>query len=81
VSDETPESPEQARPEPTAPRRPRTGIERFLTRVMITAGIIGIGVAIAAIMYSQKSQGWLIGFVVSIVSVILAAFLWSSRRL
>ncbi len=50
-------------------------------RLVATAGIIGIGVAIAAIMHSQKSQGWLIGFVVSIVSVILAAVLWSSRRL
>jgi len=46
-----------------------------------TAGIIGIGVAIAAIMHSQKSQGWLIGLVVSAVSVILAAVLWSARRL
>ncbi|HWD85242.1 MAG TPA: hypothetical protein VG321_05800 [Solirubrobacteraceae bacterium] len=84
MSAETPKPPEppgHARSEPIAPRRRRLGIERFLTRVMVTAGIIGIGVAIAAIMHSQKSQGWLIGFVVSIVSVILAAFVWSSRRL
>jgi hypothetical protein len=50
-------------------------------RLVATAGIVGIGVAIAAIMHAQKSQGWLIGLVVAIVSVVLAAFLWSSRRL
>jgi hypothetical protein len=32
-------------------------------------------------MTSQHSKGWLIGLVVSIVSVVLAAVLWSSRRL
>jgi len=50
-------------------------------RVVATAGIVGIGVAIAAIMNSQHSKGWVIGLVVSIVSVVLAAVLWSSRRL
>jgi hypothetical protein len=62
-------------------RRERLPLETSLMRVVATAGIIGIGVAIAAIMTSQDSQGWLIGLVVSIVSVVLAAFLWSSRRL
>jgi hypothetical protein len=32
-------------------------------------------------MTSQDSSGWLIGLVVSIVSVVLAAILWSSRWL
>lgn len=50
-------------------------------RVVATAGIIGIGVAIAAIMTSQHSQGWLIGLVVSVVSIVLAVLLWSTRRL
>jgi tetrahydromethanopterin S-methyltransferase subunit F len=59
----------------------RSRIETFVMRLVATAGIVGIGVAIAAIMHSQKSAGWLIGLVVSIVSVVLAAFLWSSRRL
>jgi hypothetical protein len=64
------------------PRRSgRSGIESFFMRLVATAGIVGISVAIAAIMQSQKSQGWLIGLVVSLVSVILAGFLWSSRRL
>jgi hypothetical protein len=38
-------------------------------------------VVIAAIMTSQDSSGWLIGLVVSVVSVALAAILWSSQRL
>jgi hypothetical protein len=62
-------------------RGKRLPLEAPLMRLVATAGIIGIGVAIAAIMTSQDSQGWLIGLVVSIVSVALAAFLWSSRRL
>jgi hypothetical protein len=32
-------------------------------------------------MASSNSQGWLIGLVVSVVSVVLAALLWSSRVL
>jgi hypothetical protein len=61
--------------------RRRTGIERLFVRLIATGGIVGIGVAIAAIMVSSKSQGWVIGLVVSIVTVVLAAILWSSRQL
>jgi hypothetical protein len=62
-------------------RRQRLPFETPLMRVVATGGIVGIGVVIAAIMTSQHSQGWIIGLVVSIVSVALAAVLWSSRRL
>ena len=62
-------------------RRKRLPLEAPLMRLVATAGIIGIGVVIAAIMASQDSSGWLIGLVVSIVSVALAAILWSSQRL
>ncbi len=62
-------------------RRKRLPLEAPLMRVVATAGIVGIGVVIAAIMASQDSQGWVIGLVVSIASVALAAVLWSSRRL
>jgi hypothetical protein len=61
--------------------RKRLPLEAPLMRVVATGGIVGIGVVIAAIMTSQDSQGWLIGLVVSIVSLVLAAVLWSSRRL
>ena len=49
--------------------------------MIATGGIVAIGVAIAAIMASSNSHGWLIGLVVSLVSVVLAAVLWSSRVL
>jgi hypothetical protein len=61
--------------------RRRSRVERLFVRLIATGGIVGIGVAIAAIMASSKSQGWVIGLVVSIVSVVLAAILWSSRQL
>jgi hypothetical protein len=61
--------------------RRRSGIERLFVRLIATGGIVGIGVAIAAIMVSSKSQGWVVGLVVSIVTVVLAAILWSSRQL
>src|ERR1700685_1493770 len=62
-------------------RGERPAAERLLMRIIATIGIIAIGVAIAAIMRSQNSQGWLIGLVVGIESVVLAAVLWSSRRM
>jgi hypothetical protein len=59
----------------------RSVFERLLVRVIATAGIVGIGVVIAAILASSKTQGWIIGLAVSIVSVVLSAVLWSSREL
>ena len=62
-------------------RRKRLPLEAPLMRLVASAGIVGIAVAIAAIMGSQGSQAWLIGLVVSVLSLVLAAVLWSSRRL
>jgi protein-S-isoprenylcysteine O-methyltransferase Ste14 len=61
--------------------RRRTGIERFVVRLVATGGVIGIGVALGAILRSSNTQGWIIGLVVALVSVILSAILWSSRQL
>lgn len=61
--------------------RRRSRVERLLVRLIATCGIVGIGVAIAAIMVSSKSAGWIVGLVVSVVTVVLAAILWSSRQL
>jgi hypothetical protein len=75
----------EARPEPPEGMIPsgrkRLPVEAPLMRVVATGGVVGIGVVIAAIMGSQDSQGWLIGLVVSVVSIVLSAVLWSSRRL
>ncbi len=62
-------------------RKGRGVLERTFVRVIATGGIVGICVAIAAIMSSSNSAGWIIGLVVSLVSVVLAAVLWSSRIL
>jgi hypothetical protein len=59
----------------------RRGLESSLVRVVATCGIIGIAVALAAILGTQDIAPWVIGLVVSTLSVALAAILWSSRTL
>jgi len=62
-------------------RRSRPPLESALVRVIATGGVIGIGVALGAILTSQNVAGWIVGLVVALVAVILSAILWSSRRL
>jgi hypothetical protein len=62
-------------------RRGRMVVETIFMRIVATAGVVGICVAIAAILGSQSVEAWIIGLVVSVVSVVLAAALWSSRQL
>jgi tetrahydromethanopterin S-methyltransferase subunit F len=38
-------------------------------------------VALGAILASSNVQGWIIGLVVAIVSVVLSGVLWSSRQI
>jgi len=59
----------------------RLAVERVFIRFVATAGIIGVGVALGAILASNKVDGWIIGLVIALVSVILAGLLWSSRQL
>jgi hypothetical protein len=70
------------RSDPDAPagghRRTRA-VERFTVRVAITFGIIGIGTAVAGILGTQEVDAWIVGLVVSTVSVVLAAILWTRR--
>jgi hypothetical protein len=61
--------------------RRRFRIERLLVRLIATCGIVGIGVALGAILVSSKVQGWIIGLVIALVTVLLSALLWSSRQL
>ena len=60
---------------------PRRGLESSVVRIIATCGIIGIAVALAAILGTQDISAWVIGLVVSTLSVVLAAILWSSRTL
>ena len=61
--------------------RRRTGVERGVMRMIATGGIIGIGVVLGAVLVGQDVAGWIVGLVVSAVSILLAALLWSSRQL
>jgi hypothetical protein len=60
--------------------RRRSGVERVFMRMVATGGVIAIGVALGAILASSDVQGWIIGLVVAVVSVVLSAVLWSSRQ-
>ena len=75
-----------ADPDPAAagflsPAPPRRRLESALVRLIATAGVIGIGTAVGAILAADQVAGWITGLVVSAVSVVLAAVLWRSRRL
>jgi hypothetical protein len=61
--------------------RRRTKLERGSMRVVATGGIIGIAVVLGAVLVGQDVAGWIVGLVVGLTSVILAALLWSSRQL
>jgi hypothetical protein len=59
----------------------RATVESVVVRVIATLGVVGIGTAIGAILSTGHVAGWVMGLVVSLVSVILAGMLWRSRRL
>ena len=61
--------------------RRRTKLERGMMRLIATGGIIGIAAVLGAILAGQDVAGWIVGLVVGLTSVILAALLWSSRQL
>jgi hypothetical protein len=59
----------------------RRAFESVLARLVATAGVVGVGTALGAILIAADVAGWVTGLVVSIVTVVLAAMLWRSRRL
>ena len=61
--------------------RRRTKLERGSMRVLATGGIIGIATALGAVLVGKDVAGWVVGLVIGLTSVILAAVLWSSRQL
>jgi hypothetical protein len=61
--------------------RRRTTLERVAMRVLATGGIIGIAVALGAVLVARNVDGWIVGLAIGLTSVILAAVLWSSRQL
>lgn len=43
--------------------------------LVMTAGVIGIGAGIGAVLADNKVQGWITGIVVAVVSIVLAALI------
>ena len=62
-------------------RHRRNAFERISMRILATGGIIGLDVALGAILVANHVRGWIDGLVIGLVSVVLAAILWSSRQL
>ncbi|MCA1690559.1 MAG: hypothetical protein LC720_09095 [Actinobacteria bacterium] len=65
------------------PARERRGtkVERGTMRLVATGGIVGIDVLLGAILVGQNIAGWIVGLAVGVISLVLAALLWSSRQL
>jgi uncharacterized membrane protein len=61
--------------------RRRTKAERGLMRLIATGGIVGVDVLLGAVLVDQDVAGWIVGLVIGLTSVVLAALLWSSRQL
>ena len=65
---------------PARERRRGFGLEPLLTRLLVPVGVIGIGVALGAILRSSNTQGWEIGLIVAVVTMVLSWILWSASR-
>ena len=74
---------ESERPQGMVPgrERRRTKAERGLMRLIATGGIVGLDVLLGAVLVGQDVAGWIVGLVIGLTSVVLAALLWSSRQL
>lgn len=85
VSDTPPDSGTEAKGKRGAAARARRGagstVERGFLRLVATVGIVGIGVVVGAILGSSNTQGWIIGLVVALVSIVLGWLLSNSRVL
>jgi hypothetical protein len=51
------------------------------TRLAATIGILGVDVALAAILVGQDVQGWIVGLVLGAVSIAGMAIVWGTQRL
>ena len=56
--------------------RRRTKIERATMRLIATGGIIGLALLLGALLVGQDVAGWIVGLVIALTSVILAALFW-----
>lgn len=72
--------PRAERPEERTSSRRRRPPDAPMMRGVISAGIVGLAVVVAAIMGALDAQAWLIGLAVSVASLVLAATARHSRR-
>jgi hypothetical protein len=81
MSDST-DQPEPVKPadRPARDRRRGFGLEPLLRRLVVICGVVGIGVALGAILKANKTQGWEIGLIVAVVTLVLSRILWSARQ-
>jgi hypothetical protein len=63
----------------SSPRR--AGLESVFVRLIATAGVVGVGAALGAVLVANDVAGWIVGLVVSTVCVLFAAILWRSRQM
>jgi hypothetical protein len=61
-------------------RRRTFGLEPLMRRLVLSCGVIGIGVALGAVLKASKTQGWEIGLIVALVTMVLSRILWSTRN-
>ena len=59
----------------------RREAESVFVRLIATAGVVGIGTVLGAILTASDVAGWIVGLAVALLSVVLAAVLWRSRTL
>jgi hypothetical protein len=64
----------------TGPQRAHRG-DGVPTRLAATAGILGVDVAVAAILVGQDVEGWIIGLVLGLVSILGMAIVWGTQKL
>lgn len=64
---------------PSTPARREA--ESVFVRLVATAGVVGIGTLLGAILTASDVAGWVVGLAVASLSVVLAAVLWRSRTL
>jgi hypothetical protein len=81
LADTQPEPHERPQGMVPARERRRTKVERGFMRLVATGGIVGIAVLLGAVLVGQDVAGWIVGLVIGLTSVVLAALLWSSRQL
>ena len=55
-----------------SPQPRRLRLESVFVRLVATAGVVGVGTALGAVLVTNEVAGWIVGLTVSVVSVLFA---------